>query len=234
MLETLQHIDQSVFLAINGCHSPYWDTFMHLFTSKTVWIPLYASIFYVLLRNLNWRMALFTAIAFALLITVADQACGSLLRPMFERPRPSHNPAFADIVHLINGRRGGQYGFPSCHAANTFALAIFVTLLFRRRALSWFFMLWALVTCYTRAYVGVHYPGDLLAGAVVGALAAFLVYGFYRFALRFHSLAGALRYPDDRPRVEHRRPWRSTGLVVVVGLLTVVVFLLVSVWFRVG
>lgn len=234
MLESLQNIDQSLFLAINGWHSPYWDTFMHLFTSKLVWIPLYAAILYALARNLNWRMVLFTAVAFALLITVADQLCGSVLRPIFERPRPSRNPEIADIVHLINGKRGGQFGFPSCHAANTFALASFVMLLFRDKALTWFFMLWAVVTCYTRAYVGVHYPGDLLFGAVVGFLSGLLVYGIYRGCLRFHSLADLLRYSTDRSRVEHKRPWISTGTILAVGLLTIAVFFLVAIWMRVN
>lgn len=234
MLETLQHIDQSLFLAVNGWHSPYWDTFMYLFTNKLVWIPLYVSILYVLIRNLNWRMVIFTIIAFALLVTVADQLCSSVLRPVFERPRPSHNPEIADIVHLVNGKRGGQFGFPSCHAANTFALACFVMLLFRNKTLSWFFMLWALVTCYTRAYIGVHYPGDLLFGTVVGFFAGILVYGIYRGCLRFHSLTDLLHYPQDRSRVEHQRPWHSTNLIFIAGVLTVIVFFLVSIWMRVN
>ena len=168
------------------------------------------------------------------LVTVADQLCSSVLRPVFERPRPSHNPEIADIVHLVNGKRGGQFGFPSCHAANTFALACFVMLLFRNKTLSWFFMLWALVTCYTRAYIGVHYPGDLLFGTVVGFFAGILVYGIYRGCLCFHSLTNLLHYPQDRSRVEHQRPWHSTNLIFIAGVLTVIVFFLVSIWMRVN
>lgn len=233
MLESLQNIDQTLLLAINGWHSPYWDTFMYLFTNKLVWIPLYVSILYVLARNLNWRMVIFTAVAFGLLITVADQLCSTVLRPVFERSRPSHNPEIADIIHLVNGKRGGRFGFPSCHAANTFALACFIALLFRNKTLSWFFMLWAIVTCYTRAYIGVHYPGDLLFGAAIGFLSGYLVYGLYRHSLRFHCLSEILRYPSDRSRVERRRPWRSTNTILIIGLLSVIAFFVVSIWVRV-
>ncbi len=132
MLESLQALDRTVFLALNGMHTPYLDSFMYIFTSKLVWIPLYASILYVLYKNMNIRMVIFTTLMFALLIALADQTCSSLLRPIFERPRPSRNPDIADMVHLVNGKRGGKFGFPSCHAANTFALACFMMLLFRQ------------------------------------------------------------------------------------------------------
>ena len=234
MLETLKNLDLSVFLALNGCHSPYWDTFMYLFTGKWVWVPLYASILFVLFRNLNWRMVLFTAVGFALVITLAHQLCSSVLRPVFERPRPSQEPALADIVHLVNGKRGGRFGFPSCHAANTFALAAFVMLLFRSRAITWFFMLWAVVTCYTRVYIGVHYPGDLLFGTLVGLAAGALVYSLYRLALRVYPLQRLLRYSRDRRFVEHRARWRRTRVILLVGLLTILCFALVSIWWRVG
>ncbi len=91
MLESLQALDRTVFLALNGMHTPYLDSFMYIFTSKLVWIPLYASILYVLYKNMNIRMVIFTTLMFALLIALADQTCSSLLRPIFERPRPSRN-----------------------------------------------------------------------------------------------------------------------------------------------
>ena len=86
MLESLQALDRTVFLALNGMHTPYWDSFMYIFTSKLVWIPLYVSILYVLYKNMNIRMVIFTTLMFALLIALADQTCSSILRPIFERP----------------------------------------------------------------------------------------------------------------------------------------------------
>lgn len=233
MLESLQSLDQTIFLAINALHTPYLDSFMYIFTGKLVWIPLYMSILYVLYRNFNLRMTIFTAIMFALLIVIADQTCSSILRPIFERPRPSRNPDIADIVHLVNGRRGGKFGFPSCHAANTFALACFAMLLFKNRAVTTFFMLWAIVTCYTRVYVGVHYPGDLLFGTVVGFAAGFVTYGIYRVCLRITPIAIMLDYHENRALIKRPRNLDHTSIIIYTGLLTIACFAIFSIWWRV-
>ena len=218
MLESLQALDRTVFLALNGMHTPYWDSFMYIFTSKLVWIPLYVSILYVLYKNMNIRMVIFTTLMFALLIALADQTCSSILRPIFERPRPSRDPAIADIVHIVNGKRGGKFGFPSCHAANTFALACFMMLLFKNRALTTFFMLWAIVTCYTRIYVGVHYPGDLLVGGIIGG------FGGWLFCTIAHKAAIYLE-PSTRTKRKEIKQWSVT---IYVGLLTILGIVLYS------
>ena len=232
MLESLQALDRAIFLTLNGMHTPYLDSFMYIFTSKLVWIPLYASILYVLYRNMNIRMVIFTTLMFALLIVIADQTCSSILRPIFERPRPSRNPEIADLVHIVNGKRGGMYGFPSCHAANTFALACFVMLLFKNKALTTFFMLWAIVTCYTRIYVGVHYPGDLLFGTVVGFAAGAITYGIYRFCLHVNSIAHGLQYHQDRKLVKRPTHMRQTSVIIFTGLLTIAAFAIYSIWWQ--
>ena len=232
MLESLQALDRTVFLALNGMHTPYLDSFMYIFTSKLVWIPLYASILYVLYKNMNIRMVIFTTLMFALLIALADQTCSSLLRPIFERPRPSRDPDIADMVHLVNGKRGGKFGFPSCHAANTFALACFTMLLFKNRAVTTFFMLWAIVTCYTRIYVGVHYPGDLLFGTAVGFAAGFITYGIYRFSLRVNGIASVLHYQENRALVKRPRNMTHTSVIIYTGLLTIACFAIYCIWWR--
>ena len=186
LLSQLIEADNACLLAINGWHAPWADTFMYAFSGKLIWIPLYASLVYVIGRNLRWRVALCCAAAIALTIVFADQVGASLIRPEVERLRPSNpdNPLSA-MVHLVNGYRGGRYGFPSCHAANTFGLAFFICYLFRRRLLSGFLFAWALLTCWSRAYLGVHYPGDLLAGAVLGFVAASLCYWLFHTACRY-------------------------------------------------
>lgn len=110
----------------------------------------------------------------------ADQVGATVIRPVVCRLRPANleNP-ISEFVQIVNGYRGGRYGFPSCHAANTFGLAFFLFYLFRNRALNWFIMLWAVVTCYSRSYLGVHYPGDLLVGAFVGFVGASLCYWLF-------------------------------------------------------
>lgn len=149
-LSSLIEADNACLLAINGWHAPWADTFMYAFSGKWIWIPLYASLLYVIGRNLRWQVAVGCAVAIALTIVFADQVGASLIRPEVARLRPSNleNPLSA-MVHIVNGYRGGSYGFPSCHAANTFGLAFFLVYLFRSRLLSAFILVWALVTCYS-------------------------------------------------------------------------------------
>lgn len=207
-LSSLIEADNACLLAINGWHAPWADTFMYAFSGKWIWIPLYASLLYVIGRNLRWQVAVGCAVAIALTIVFADQVGASLIRPEVARLRPSNleNPLSA-MVHIVNGYRGGSYGFPSCHAANTFGLAFFLVYLFRSRLLSAFILAWALVTCYSRAYLGVHYPGDLLAGAVLGFV------GPASATASFRKSAGTV-VPSIRASCGCRWPWgalRSWG-----------------------
>lgn len=173
-------IDTNIFLFINGMHNTFFDYFMSAYSGKWVWVPMYAAIWYVMLRNFHWKVTLFCMVGLALVITIADQTGATLIRPYVERLRPANleNP-ISDMVHIVNGHRGGRYGFPSCHAANTFGLAFFVWFLFRKRWLTVFMMGWALLTCYSRIYLGVHYPGDFIAGTLVGLIAAYIVYRLF-------------------------------------------------------
>lgn len=186
LLQLLNQWDTDLLLAINGWHNGYWDTFMYAFSGKWVWVPMYAALVYLLARNLPWRTTLWCLVGVALCITFADQVGASLIRPWAERLRPANpeNP-ISDLVHIVNGYRGGRYGFPSCHAANTFGLAFYLMLVVRRKALTGLLVAWALVTCYSRAYLGVHYPGDLLTGALLGLAGAALCYTLFRLVARY-------------------------------------------------
>lgn len=210
LLHALAELDADVLLFINGLHNEYFDNFMFAFSGKWVWVPLYVSLAYLIFRNLNWKVALGCVVALALTIVFADQVGASVIRPEVCRLRPSNleNP-LSEWIHIVNGYRGGRYGFPSCHAANTFGLAFFVCFLFRNQVLTYFIMLWALLTCYSRAYLGVHYPGDLLAGALLGLAGAGLCYGLFCLIGRYHR-------PKSLSDV-----WVpvSVGCLTVVGLL---------------
>lgn len=185
-LQLLNDLDSQLLLAINGLHNPYFDTFMYAYSGKWIWIPMYAALVYVLFRNLSWRVALACLVGVALTITFADQIGASVIRPWVERLRPANleNPLSAS-VHIVNGYRGGSYGFPSCHAANTFGLTFYLMFLIRRRGFTLFMCAWALLTCYSRSYLGVHYPGDLLAGALLGLCGAALMYGLFRWLVGY-------------------------------------------------
>lgn len=124
ILTGLAEMDTNLLLAINGWRAEWADYFMYAFSGKLIWIPLYAAILYVIVRNLHWKVALGCVAALALTIIFADQVGASLIRPQVCRLRPSNlqNP-ISEVVQIVNSYRGGRYGFPSCHAANTFGLS---------------------------------------------------------------------------------------------------------------
>ena len=191
IINFLSEVDTNVFLFFNGIHSPFWDYFMSAFTGKIIWVPMYATILYILLINFHWKVVLCYVAAIALTITFADQMCSSIIRPVVARLRPANleNP-IVDLVHIVNGYRGGSYGFPSCHAANSFGLAMYVVFLFRKRWLSVFIITWAVLNCYTRIYLGVHYPGDLIVGGIIGG------FGGWLFCTIAHKIASYLQEPS--------------------------------------
>lgn len=212
-LQWLIKIDEQLLLAINGCHNEYFDHFMYLFSDRWIWVPMYVAILYVMIRNFSLRKTIICLIAIALTITIADQVGASLIRPIVERLRPSNpdNP-ISDAVHIVNNYCSGKYGFPSCHAANTFGLAFFVCFLFRRRWLTAFLMFWAVVTCYSRVYLGLHYPGDLFFGMILGLLSATMVYLIMRKLIPEHS-GGSIKHVNTP---------------IYVGALTIAVISLIS------
>jgi len=178
MLETLNSLDIQLFLFLNSLHSSFMDPIMFFLTGKLTWAPLYAVVLFYLFKKEKWYGIL--ALVFAVLVIVfADQSSVKLFKNVFERLRPSHNPEIKDIVHIVNNKRGGQFGFVSSHAANTFGFAMFISLFFKIRWVSISLFTWAVVVSYTRIYLGLHYPGDILGGAILGSLIGFLVYQAY-------------------------------------------------------
>jgi undecaprenyl-diphosphatase len=177
MLESLIELDQELFLWLNGLHTDWLDPIMLFITKSNPWIPLYALILFFVIRKLKWQ-SWSMMIAFAVLITLADQSASGFFKPFFERYRPCHEPAIQDMVHMVKGC-GGQYGFASSHASNTFALAFFLWFIYRNKYAK-MMIGWAVVVSYSRIYVGVHYPGDIIMGAILGLLAAIITYQLYK------------------------------------------------------
>lgn len=170
MIDFLIDLDTDIFLWLNDHHCVFFDYFMMAFTGKWIWVPMYLLMMYIMFRKFGWRKASIYVIGVIIAIALTDQLCANVIRPIVERMRPSniYNP-ISNEVHIVDGYRGGAFGFPSCHAANSFALATFMSLLFATRRFTIFILLWAFINSYTRLYLGVHYPGDLIIGAIIGS-----------------------------------------------------------------
>ncbi len=178
----LADLDARLLLIVNGAHSPFFDAVMWCISGRWIWVPFYIVLTYMLFRRFSWKRATLCLITIGLIILAADQTCASLIRPEVCRLRPANlNNPLSHLVHVVNGYRGGRYGFPSCHAANTFALAMFMSLVFRNKRFTVMMFSWAIVVSYSRMYLGVHYFGDLFCGASVGSFFAVLFYSLLKF-----------------------------------------------------
>ena len=174
MIEYLDKIDRSIFLFLNGIHSPFWDKVMFWISGDTSWIFLYIIMLIGLAVKYRWKM-IFIVIAISLTITASDQFSVHFFKEVFERLRPCHNLEISELVHLVNNHCGGKFGFVSSHAANTFALAMLTSGLFRNKYFTWFIFIWAAIVSYSRIYLGVHYPGDIIGGALLGVFIGWLM-----------------------------------------------------------
>jgi undecaprenyl-diphosphatase len=174
MIEALNNVDQRWLLWLNGHHSVFFDQFMYFISGKYEWIPLYALILAIIIRKYRWK-SLWIILAVVIMITLSDQIA-NLLKNGVKRFRPCKDPEIGHLVHLVNNYCRSSYGFVSGHAANSFALATFVSLLFRKRWVTVGIVFWAALVSYSRIYLGVHYPGDVIGGALIGVLLAFGVY----------------------------------------------------------
>ncbi len=170
--------DKELFLYLNSFYNDYWDTVMLMLTRKETWFPFFGIILYYVLknyRNKSWLIIL----SLVLLVVAADQVSG-LMKVGFHRFRPVHEPAIAHLVHNVL-RKGGLYGFVSAHAANSVAILVFTSRIFKNKSYYILLLCWALIFMYSRIYSGVHYPLDLLGGALLGWIVGIVVYKFMMF-----------------------------------------------------
>ena len=170
-MEELIQLDKQLLLWFNGSDSLFLDGLVETLTTATTWIPLYLGLFYLVLKNNdNVQKVLLVLGCAGLCVFLAGSLNDLFVKPWVARWRPSRDPEIAMLVDVVNGYRGGRYGFFSSHAANTFSLAIFFTLLVRSKVLSVAMILWSLLNCWTRLYLGVHFPGDILCGLLWGGV----------------------------------------------------------------
>ncbi|MBQ7360909.1 MAG: phosphatase PAP2 family protein [Bacteroidaceae bacterium] len=180
-LEQIIDFDKHLLLAMNGSDSLFWDGVMSVYTTTVVWIPFALALIYLLIRNnslMNFVVLLFML---TLVMVITDGITSTICKPLFARFRPTHDPEIMYLVDVVNNYRAYKYGFMSSHAANSFGIAVFVMLLVKNKLLSFSVIIWALINCYSRIYLGVHYPGDILCGIVVGILSGLFVYRIYSY-----------------------------------------------------
>ncbi|MBQ9678535.1 MAG: phosphatase PAP2 family protein [Prevotella sp.] len=179
-MEEIIQFDKQLLLMVNGSDSWFLDCLILTLTNAKTWIPLYLGLFYVVLKsNKNVREVMLILCAAGLCYLLAGAIDDGIVKPFVARWRPTHDPEIGALVDVVNGYRGGNYGFFSAHAANTFSLAVFFSLLMRQRLLTCFLVGWSLINCYTRLYLGVHYPGDITVGLLWGGFVGWFVYWLY-------------------------------------------------------
>ena len=168
MIDFLLEIDKKLFLFLNGLNSGFFDWLMYYISEKTTWIPLYMIILVLVIKKYKWKGLFFLLFA-TLLVVLSDQG-SVMMKNTFMRLRPCKDPDLQGLVHMVRGRCGGMYGFVSSHAANTFALAALVSMIFRKdyKYITAIMFTYASLNAYSRIYLGVHYPGDVIAGAILG------------------------------------------------------------------
>lgn len=172
----IQQLDQSITLALNGSDSLFWDNLMMCVTNTFSWSLIIIMLLVIFFRNNYVRDAFIILLTIGLMIFVADRLCSGLVKPMVARWRPTQDPEIMYLIDIVDGYRGGRFGFFSGHACNTFCMATFLSLLFRYKAVTFTLYFWSATTTFTRLYLGVHYFGDVTVGLIVGCL---IGWGFY-------------------------------------------------------
>ncbi len=181
MFEVLENFDQQLFLFLNQLNAPFFDELMRWITHRFTWIPLYLFLAYLTYIKSGLKHFLLVLIFAALLVALSDQFSVHFFKNIFLRYRPCHNTLIQAQIHLINGC-GGMYGFVSSHASNTFAIAVFIGMILKSfyPRIMLLLLIWASIVSYSRIYAGVHYPADILFGALLGVFLALLVLKLYR------------------------------------------------------
>ncbi len=181
--EPIQGWDEELLLAINGTHTPWLDDAMLAITGNLVWLPLYIALLVIVFRKFGWKVAVIILLSIAVVITLTDQTSVNAFKERFLRLRPCHEDGLKEQLHMVKNC-GGQYGFVSSHATNTFGVAIFLLALLRNWWLSLLLICWALIVSYSRVYLGVHYPVDIMGGALLGSLIGYLSFVVFKYAIK--------------------------------------------------
>ena len=178
LIEYLENLDRQLFLSINGLHSPFFDKLMLAFSDMRLWIPLFIWLLYALYKAYPGKQMFWILFAAGLSITITDRLSVEAFKEVFMRYRPCYNTEIESMIHLVKDSCGGRYGFVSSHASNFAGLAVLFTQLlkFEYRKIGWILAIWVGLIGYSRIYIGVHYPADVIGGIIFGSIVGWLVY----------------------------------------------------------
>jgi undecaprenyl-diphosphatase len=181
--DSIVEVDHQLFFFLNGLHQNWLDPVMNAFSNWVFWLPLYAWLTYLVYKKYG-KGTIIILLCAACLIFFSDQTA-NVFKALVQRYRPTHNPTFGQLVHTVNNYKGGLYGFFSSHATNAFGIVMFVLLLLKpsQSYIKWICIGYACLTSYSRIYLGVHYPADILVGALSGVGLGFLFCNFTKVLL---------------------------------------------------
>jgi len=214
--------DKQTLLTINSYHLPWLDRFMWLLSQTMLWLPVLFVFLVILFRNKGSKTFLIL-LAIVVLITLTDQISSSIIKPLVERLRPTHDPELSDWITIVNGYKGGNFGFLSSHAANAFAFAGFTLLLFKNVPYTLFILLWASLVSFSRIYLGVHFPLDVISGALLGLTCAWGVYSLYiaLFERQHHVGRRSRSMRNDKKTAGE---FKTTDIYTLIGSLVFLLF----------
>ena len=215
---TLYAADKTLLMVFNGSHCPFVDRLAVTLTCGYMWILLYIALLLLVINNHKTVVQISLVIGMALLAIVLSEGMADLIvKPLIARLRPIHDILMQDSVQVVNNYRAEGYSFFSAHASNTMAVAVFFSLLVKDRLFACTLITWALVNCWTRLYLGVHYPSDIIVGVVWGSVSGLFAYTMYNKVKDTRSV----RASDDAATTD--MAYRRSDINTVISVMALLV-----------